>query len=365
MFNSINELIKSKQNYPIILLFGEDEFAREEAQNKLIEYFVASENDKFNFDIFDGEEIQQSTLTDLCKSYPMMGDRRVVLVKRFEKLFTGRTSKKNETSSPLSHYLNSPSESTTLILVASIDSVKDVYKSFKSSSKEAFQKKLSTIKFPYNQLISKFAWMEFPRVYESEYPRWTESRIRVAGKNIQPEALEVLVSRTKHTLRDLSNEVDKLLLATDGKNEITLKDVSFLTGTTREYTVFELQKAISDRNISKAVTILNRILSVDKQEMLMIAIYSKFFINMLKVSEDFKSGAPAQTLASKIGISPYQFNDYQNALKKYSIAEIEHAIIAICETDFKMKSAVSDSLIVMQNMLFEIMEKKSAHSSLL
>ncbi len=365
MFNSVNDLIKSNQKYSIILLFGENEFAREEAQNKLIEHYVANENDKFNFDVFDGDDIQQSTLTDLCKSYPMMGDRRVVLVKRFEKIFSGRTSKKLETSSPISHYLNSPSESTVLILVANLDGVKDVYKSYKSSSKDAFQKKISTLKFPYNQIISNFAWMEFPRVYESEYPRWTEARIRSAGKIIQPEALEILVSRTKQTLRDLSNEVDKILLATDSKQEITLSDVSFLTGTTREFTVFELQKSISERNISKAVLIMNRILAVDKQEMLMIAIFSKFFINILKIGEDYKAGMPPTTLASKIGVSPYQFNDYQTALKKYSLTEIEHAIISICETDLKMKSNISDNLMVMQNMLFEIMEKKNAHSSLL
>ena len=144
------------------------------AQNLLVKKFVATEDDKFNFDVFDGEDTQLSHLVDLCRSYPMMSDKRVVLVKRFEKMFSGRASKKIETSSPLSFYLNSPSDTTILILVASIDGVKDVYKSYKASGKDIFPKKLATIKFPYNQIISKFGWMEFPRVYESEYPRWTE-----------------------------------------------------------------------------------------------------------------------------------------------------------------------------------------------
>ena len=365
MFNSINDLLKGSGSYPVILLFGEDEFAREEAQNLLVKKFVATEDDKFNFDVFDGEDTQLSHLVDLCRSYPMMSDKRVVLVKRFEKMFSGRASKKIETSSPLSFYLNSPSDTTILILVASIDGVKDVYKSYKASGKDIFPKKLATIKFPYNQIISKFGWMEFPRVYESEYPRWTEARIRSYGKTIQPEALEILVSRTKQTLRDLSNEIDKLILATEHKKEITLKDVSFLTGSTREYTVFELQKAIANRDIAKSVMIMNKILAVDKQEMLMIAIFSKFFTNLLKICDDFRAGIPPNNLASKIGITPYQFNDYQTALKKYNPDDVEFALMAICETDLKMKSSNSDGLMVMQNMLFEIMERRYENPALL
>ena len=364
MFSNVNELIKSDISYPIILLFGENEFSREEAQNLLIKKYVSTENDKFNFDIFDGDDTQISSLVDLCRSYPMMSDKRVVLVKRFDKLFSGRASKKNETSSPLSFYINSPSDTTILILVADIDGAKDISKTFKSSNKEQFNKKVATLKFPYNQLISKFGWMEFPRVYESEYAKWTEGRIKAKGRTIQPEALEILVSRTKQTLRDLSNEVDKLLLATEGQKQITLDEINFLTGSTREYSTFDLQKVIVERNLPKAVRILNKILAVDRQEMLMIVIFSKLFINLLKIYDDYKAGVPPQSLSTKIGISPYQFSDYQTALKKYNAREIEHAVMAICETDFKLKSSNPDSLMIMQNMLFEIMEKKNENTSL-
>lgn len=365
MFNSAESFINNKISYPIILLFGDDEFSREEVQNKLLAHYIADENDKFNLDIFDAEEIDVNSLVNLCRSYPMMGDKRVVLVKRFEKLFSGRISKKVETSSPFISYLNEPLDSTFLILVASIDGAKDFYKNFKSSNKEAFQKKVSSLKFPFKQLISQHAWMEFPRIYESEYPKWVESRFNKNNKSIQPEALEILVSRTKQNLRDLNNEVEKILLATEDKREITLKDVSFLTGSTREFTVFELQKSIAERNISKAIKILNNILSVDRQEMLMIAIFSKFFINLLKISDEFRNGAPPQVLASKLGISTYQFNDYVIALKNYLPEDIENAITSLCNTDLKMKSSISDGLMVMQNMLFDIMEKKVAHSTLL
>jgi hypothetical protein len=53
------------------------------------------------------------------------------------------------------------------------------------------------------------------------------------------------------------------------------------------------------------------------------------------------------------------------ALKKYNQYDIERAIIAICETDSKLKSSNPDSLMIMQNMLFEIMEGGNANFTLL
>jgi DNA polymerase-3 subunit delta len=365
MFESVNQLVNSDITSPIVLLFGEDEFSREEAQNALLNKYVATEDDKFNFDIFDGENASLNVIADLCRSYPMMSDKRVVMVKRFEKLFTGRTSKKIETSSPISSYLKNPSLDTKLILIAEIDSAKDIYKTYKSNDKDKFNKKISSLKFPFNILISQYAWMEFPRVYESEYPRWTRERFKLKGKNIQPEAVEIMLSKTKQSLRDINNEVDKLSLALPGKKDITLDDINFLTGSTREYNVFELQKAIAARDLSKSIMIINKILSTDRQEMLIIAIISKFFINLLKVIEDFKSNVSPQVLASKLGISPFQFNDYQIALKKYNINDIENSIVSLCSTDLNLKSANSDSLLIMQKLLYSIMDIKVENTPLL
>ncbi|MFA5511496.1 MAG: DNA polymerase III subunit delta [Candidatus Kapaibacterium sp.] len=363
MFNSVEEFLKNDNKFPVIFLFGEDEFSREEAQNKILARYIKSEDDKFNFDLLDGDDTSHSRLIDLCMSYPMMSEYRVVLVKRFEKMFSGKTSKKMESSSPIAKYLKNPSETTILILCAQTEGVKDVYKSYKMG-KELFAKKSASLKFPFNILVSNHVWIEFPRVYESDFPKWCDRRIRALGKSIKPDALEVLVSRTKHTLRDLGNEIDKLMLATDGKKEINLDDVNSLTGSTREFTVFELQKAIADRNLSRSVMILNKILSVDRQEMLMLAIFSKFFMNLMKVCDGFKSGLSAQALAQKVGLTQFQFNDYLTALRRYQPSEIENALMSLCRTDLKLKSSNSDSLLIMQSMIFDIIEKNDENTSL-
>lgn len=359
MFDSINTLTDKGLDSPIILLFGDDEFSREEAQDKIINMLVASEDDKFNFDAFDGESASLNNIIELCMSYPMMSDKRVVLVKRFDKLFQGRVSKKVETSSAIANYLNNPLESTKLILTAELESAKDVYKTFKSSDKEKFIKKVAALKFPFNKLILDYKWMEFPRVYESEYPKWTKDKFKCYGKNIQPEAVDILLSRTKQTLRDISNEVEKIVIAIDKKNDITIEDINFITGSNREFTVFELQKQIADRNISKVIFILNKMLSVDKQEMLIMAIISKFFINLLKISEEFRNNASPQALASKLGISPFQFSDYSNALRKYTLNDIENAILYLFETDLKLKSSGYDNLSVIQEMFINIVSREN------
>lgn len=365
MFNKISELISSDSKSPIIFLFGENEFNKEEAQELLIKKLVHDENTLFNFDIINGEDSQLSYVIDLCRSYPMMSEKRVVLIKRFDKLFPPRLSKNFALNSPLASYLNSPSDSTILIINSDSDALKDIYKNYKSLSKELFLKYVSSFKFPYNILLSKYLWMEFPRIYESDYTKWADERFASKGIKINFDALELLISSTKQNLRDISHEIEKILIALNGKKEITLKDIVFLTGSTREYNVFDLQKAVIERDLSKAIRILNKILSTDKQEVLIIVILSKFFINLFKFNDKPFDKSSSFTLPAKMGINKFQFNDYISASKKYSQAEIENAIISLCETDSILKSTSTDSIMLMQNLLFRIMERKNENSTLL
>ncbi len=355
MFDSIKQLLSLNSNIPIILLFGEDEFSKEEAQNQLINKFIVSEEDKFNLDIIEAENTSINFIIELCRSYPMLSNERYVVVKNFEKLFSGRSSKKLADSSPFAIYLKNPSPDTKLILVANIDSAKDILKTYKSGDKDRFLKKISTLKFPFNTLISDFLWMEFPRVYESDYPRWTRERLKLYGKTIQSEALEIMLSRTKQSLRDISNEIEKLSIALPDKKDISVDDINFLIGSTREFNVFELQKSIANKDLSKSIMILNKMLSADKQEMLIIAILSKFFINLLEIIEDYESNSQIQLMASKLGITTFQFNDYHSALKKYNIKEIENSINYLCKCDLDLKSTNSDSLLTMQKLLYSLM----------
>jgi DNA polymerase-3 subunit delta len=355
MYLSIDDAIKNNHIPNIYLIFGEEEFLRDEAQTKLIHSLVKTEYDSYNFDVFEGDSVSLSKLLDVCRSYPMMSEKRIVVIKRFEKFFSGRQSKKSIDNSPFKKYLENPSPQTVLIINAEIDKAKDFVKNVKGNAFNSVgEGKLKALKFPFFELISNHAWDEFPKIYDNEYPRWIKKRFKLLGKDIDDDAANLLAMQVRSSLRDLSNEIDKLCIYIDKKSKITSDDIHNLIGSTKEFNVFELQKAIAEKNLAKSIYILNKMLANERQEMLIIAILTKFFITLYKLIDEKNSGKDENQLAMSIGVMRFQLNEFLGALKKYKPEEIDKCFWIISETDFKLKSGLSNSLYIMQEMLVKI-----------
>ncbi len=353
---NLNKIISSENIPAIMLFFGEEEFLINEAVDKILKVLIKDESDEYNFDQLDGNEIELSTLSGICNSYPMMSDRRVVVVKEFGKLFPGRGSKKVPENSPFAKFLNSPQPSTILILTASIPSLKGISKKFASNA-EAAKKKILSTKYPYNILLSKYHWMEFPKLYESDFPKWIASRTKAAGKRISIEAAQLLASQSEQNLRDINNEIEKLLIYTGESDSIDIADVASLSGAGRDFNVFELQKAVGKRSLSASLNILFNMLDADKQEILIVTMLTRYFTILWKLIEESRQTSNDYQLASKIGVSPFFVPEYKAALRNYSSKQIDTAFLALTDADLKLKTSSGDTLAIMQNLLIEIIDR--------
>ena len=354
---SINEILKQKQFPPVYMMFGEEEFLVEEAYLKLIAGIHERNPVNYDFDVIDGDETTVEKIVDICKSYPFIAEQRTVVVKNFEKLFAGRGSKKTEQTSPLAKYLESPSPFTFLIIITSEDSINGVagYKSNVKATAKA-EKIMTGAKFPYHTLLSKYHWIEFPKVYESDFPGWISNRLKELGKTINHEAAQLIVADTNPDLRSINNEVQKLLLYVQDKKSITLDDVHFIVGQSREHNVFELQKAVGRRDLAETLFILENMLATDRQEMLILTIMTRYFITLWKMIELSREFPNQFQLAGKAGVSPYFVNDYLDTLRKFSAEEIEAALIRICTAEEEFKSTNASTIYILQKMFLDILQ---------
>jgi DNA polymerase-3 subunit delta len=359
MIENIGQLFENKELPPILLFFGEEDFLIEEAYKKLLDLICPDESSRYELEIFDIEEMKPSlaidNIMDSCNNLPFLSKRRTIIIKRFENLFSGRTSAKSNEYVKFQSYMESPQDTTFLVLLSVDDKLKGFANAFKNKAK--FDKLVKDAKFPYDSLIEKHEWLEFPKVYESEMPQWVSKRIKETGKKIEPEAVELLVAQTNPSLRELSSEIEKLLIYTDGKEEISIEDVHFVIGSSRVNNIFELQKAIGKRRLPEALKTLGNMLEADRQEMLIMTMLTRYFFALWKLIEESGKTSNQFQLATKAGISPYFVNEYLQALSYYSPSEIENAFSIMCETDEKLKSVSVDSLYLMQDMLIRIMKK--------
>ena len=366
MINNIDDIITSEKFPKIIYFFGEEEFLIEEALEKLIHYLCPSKDSKYDFDSFNALDVSTVNLkeefsknvVDSCSSYPFVNSKRVVVVRNFDELFAiGRTKKKDVKPSALKNYFDNPQDTTTLLLTGIGAKYKGLSAQMKSAKDR--QKALTQIEkadFPFDIIFAKYEWMEFPKVYENGLLTWLIARFKANKKEINHEAAELLLAHCNPDLREINNEIVKVLLYVQERETITNQDVNFIVASSRVNNVFELQKQIGKKNLAKAVAITENILANDDKKMLIITIITTYFTKLWKLYEIASKESNQYKLAGIIGVSPFFVNEYLSALKNYSSAQLNKAFLAIAEAEEKMKSTSTNALYLFEKMYIDIME---------
>jgi len=350
--DKIQKIIDSGSFPSIIFLFGEEDFLVDEAYHKLMLGLVKNEEDEYNFDTLSGESTDSKTIAQMANAFPMITERRLVIVTNFNLLFPGTKPKKNDNHQALEKYIKNPQPSTVLILKGAPQKLNGANSEMTSPAK--VDKFLKSLPFPYNFLLKYSFWIEFDKVKPIHYPNWVRQRLRLLGKTISEEALELLIAMTPTSLRDLDNEVNKLSAYAAEKIDLNIEDVTSIVGATREVNVFELQKAVADANLNRSLQLVEQMLSTAREEMKIISVLTRYFITLWKLSEIVRTETNSNSIASRAGVSFYFVGDYLRSLKKYNVDRIENAIEEICKAETTLKSSGTSSLVIIQNLIINI-----------
>jgi DNA polymerase-3 subunit delta len=110
---------------------------------------------------------------------------------------------------------------------------------------------------------------------------------------------------------EINNELQKLQIILP-KGRITPKDIEENIGFSKDFNVFELRKAIGERNQLKP-TPLPKISRTIRKKILWWLLLGFFFIQLLKY-HGLKDRNP-KNVAAVIGVNPYFLKEYDVALK--------------------------------------------------
>ena len=359
MLKSVSGIDSFDQAPNVLLMFGEEDFLREEAYDQLINKLITPEIAAFDFEVLDGNEISAEDLVERAGAFPMLAERRTVSVRHFDKIVGGRGGKKGDKNNPLTKFLARPPQSLFLILQAAVPSLNGVSAELRNpKQKSKGQKKLTNARFPWNLIIENGEWIEFRKPYDRELPSWIAKRVKSFGAKIEPEACELLLTQTGDSLRALAAEVDKVLTYVGEKRDITRDDIAAITGASKNWNVFELQKAIGRGDAVAALRIMERMVTMARQELMIITMLARYFTILWKLGDAQRLSRDKYQLAGAVGISPFFVPDYLDALNVFPPARVENALRALAEAEMRLKSTPEDPLIVLQNALVRILENR-------
>ena len=306
------EIIKSIKNRvfaPIYFLHGEEPFFIDEICNA-IDNTVLSEGEKdFNQTVVYGRDVDVNTIITMAKRFPMMSSHQVILVKEAQQLLQIEL---------LESYIDNPQKSTVLVFC---------YKYKKLDGRKSYSKKLKK-----NHVV-----FESKKLYDNQVPTWIENHVKAQGFNILPPASNLLSDYLGNDLSRITNEVQKLLIDITKGETITEDDIQEKIGISKDFNVFELQKALGRKDILKANQIIFYFASDPKNHplVMIISIMYNYFTNLgiIHTLQDKSS----RSIASALGVNPFFVNELSSAARNYSYAKIIRIIGYLREYDAKSK----------------------------
>jgi DNA polymerase III subunit delta len=321
---------------PVYFLFGEEPFYIDQVSDYIEEHVLTPEEREFNQDVVYGKDTTLSAVIGLAKQYPMLSEWRVVMVKEAQDLRD--LSKKGDDSEDaepapeggvklLQAYLSKPVTSTLLVFC---------YKH------KPFDKRTSLAK----ALQKHAVWFETKSLYDNQLPQWITDYVKTVGMTINPRASFMMAEFLGNDLSRIANEISKLVISMKPGEEISPALVQEKIGISKEYSVFELQDALSAKDVMKANRIVSYFAANPKENpiVLVLATLYSYFTKVLRFHflPDKSKFAAAQSL----GVNPFFVDGYARAASNYSTGKLKNVFSSLKECDLRSKgidnSSVSD-----------------------
>lgn len=321
---------KSAKIGPLYLFVGKEDFLIDEGVRQIIETVVPAEMRGFNLDVLYGSKTDAKEVIAHASSYPMMGDRRVVVVKEFEKLVVGDTAKEI-----VANYVQHLLQSTCLVLVA---------------SEPDFRRR------PFTELKKRARVISCDQLYDNQVPAWIAERVHLKQREMTPDACRMLQAYVGNSLRSIDNEIDKLLIYIGERKEITGEDIAAVVGASKGYTVFDLQNCIGKKDMKATMNVLARMMQAGESAQLIIVMLTRFFTTLLRISELKQRRVPDSQFAAELKISPYFLKQYLEFYSNFSPSQIENGFRSLLSADATMKSTSSDQRVVMDLLVYSLIK---------
>lgn len=326
--------LKAKKYAPVYFLQAEEPYFIDLIVNH-IEHKILDEGEKsFNQVVLYGKESNFKQVMDQAMQFPMMASHRVVIVKEAQEM---------SSIDKLEAYIANPSESTILVLA------------HKHKKLDKRKKKI------WAALKKNAVILESKRIYDNQIPPFIVNQAKDSGLVIDSKIASIIAENLGNDLSKIANEINKLSLNLAKGSSVTVQDVETYIGISKDYNVFELQKALGAKDKAKAYKIIMYFSRNKKSHPIQMNVGALFnYFTKLFLAKKFMN-ADNKTFASKVKVSPFFTSEYKAAAKNYDLGQIKNALMLVHDMDKKCKGVGvrrSNDLGLYQEFLFKLFNYK-------
>ncbi len=312
------------------LVTGEESFLVQKLLRRFLEKAIDPETLDFNLHRFQGESLVPDAVISIANTFPVFSSRRMLIIQNADQI-------KDEGGDFLA-YLNNSSETTVLVFVA---------------EKPDMRKKL------FATLKKRATLVTCPRLYEREIPAWIAGEAKQKGLHLSQEAIWFLKEHLGSDLSALQREIEKIWLYVAEETSVSEEEVSGalvqrVVGGGRSHSIFELTNAVGDKNITKAIRLLNHLLSEGAHPLYILTMLTRQWRQFAVARETLDSGEPESSVSKKVPMPPGLFRRFLQQLHLWQSGEIRQAFERSLSADSQLKGGSLSPGFVLEGLLLDL-----------
>ena len=309
----VEKRIKAGDIKAVYYLTGKEKYFHDRIINLFKEIlFNDAGSRSLNISVFYGTENNLSEMLSACMDYPMLSDRKLVIVKDFSKMKLGNAE-------ALEKYIAKPVKSTVLVI----------------SSDEGGRSKI------FQTLSKKAEAVSCDPIREYDLNNWIFSYYNTRNIQIDRQACQFLVNQIGSDLLLIENEINKIRNYKNDDSKITVNDLLQTSGATKQVSIFALQNALSAKQLGSSLKVSKNLLESGENIIGIINVLFAFYRKTMIVASLKSLGKNQRQISEESGLSDFQLKNIYSVTQRYSMNQIGKIIelLKIADTDLKTSNA--------------------------
>lgn len=306
---------------PVYVLVGTERLLIERAVDAVRKAVDDMGAPGFNIEVFDGKGLEASRVISAARTLPMMADKRLVLVRRFDAMTP--TEQNN-----LAAYLDDPSDTACFVMTA--DKLDGRSKLGKAAKK-------------------KGVLIDAKPLRGRELREFIRAEATARDHNIAPQAIETLLDAVGDDLAAIDDAMERLSLFVGAGQRIDADAVMQCVTRIRVESIWSLVDAIGLKDRKKGVAAAQSLLDDREPPLRLLAMVARQLRIVARMREALSEGLRPQDAAKRAGAPPFKAGDLTESARRFTAESLGRAFELIAETDRALKGSKRPPDVILQD----------------
>lgn len=313
------------------LFYGREKYLIENAIKYLTVKYV-KDTAAFNLVKLDGKNISPSDVISACETYPVMSDKKVVIVKDVVDFISENDLKKD-----FYDFLDNISDFVILIFWdrSNIKKNTKLFKYFKNLNRD----------------------MEFPQLNNKDLSNFIKGYFIRKGKKINPSEIQYLIEESNYnsrneeiTLLDLKSELDKLV-SLNSTGVISKDDINSSITEGIDTNIFNFLDAMMKRDVNLALVEMDNLYKLNEPVLKIFTMIVRQVRNFLSFVSLRDKGYSNLEIMNMIGVKNFEFKKITVNAKNFDKKFLVDFYDELIKTDELFKTTSIDEKVIMETLI--------------